>query len=242
MSFSNIREVCVRFSDAIRQSAERELIVKVYVPEPVEPENELYFVKLVSWCYVFAFEASQPVARYIISSLRAADPSSHKEISTIFENINNLRTVQAHNLLPNNKSDDFKNRKVQIWFLQNSGNPIEWARACSSLRLEMQTAIQILLERWGNLTINAEDGSLAVANLLATIDRDWPPHLFDSILVEVVRDLGLEGFDCIKYRESRIEKWRELVGFFEGPDYAESAMKIAIRNEIRQIFGSGDSR
>jgi hypothetical protein len=54
-------------------------------------------------------------------------------------------------------------------------------------------------------------------------------------------DIGLSGLDYIRYRESRLHKWRELTGFFESREHAEAAMSAAIRRELAHLFGSRTS-
>jgi hypothetical protein len=35
--------------------------------------------------------------------------------------------------------------------------------------------------------------------------------------------IGLRGLDCVKYRESRLDKWRQLVACFETREHAQVA-------------------
>jgi hypothetical protein len=58
----------------------------------------------------------------------------------------------------------------------------------------------------------------------------------------VATEIGLKGFDYVKYRQHRLDRWRELVGFFESRDHAEAAMRAAIYCELQQLFGSAASR
>jgi hypothetical protein len=53
MSFVQLKDVCDEFRTLLRAATGRELIDAVSVDEPKEPEDELHFIKLVSWCYVF---------------------------------------------------------------------------------------------------------------------------------------------------------------------------------------------
>jgi hypothetical protein len=179
---------------------------------------------------------------HILSLLRAANPSEHKTISTILEDVNHLRTVRFHNLLPESRSDDYKRRQASIWLFQNGGEPPDWPRCCRSLCAEVITAVRILAEKWRRLTANSDDAAAAVQDLIATIDREWPPHLFDRIIEYAASEIGLQGLDCVKYRQHRLDRWRELVGFFESREHAEAAMKIAIHRELELLFGNIESR
>jgi hypothetical protein len=238
MTFAELKSACDDFRAVLREATGRELVNAVSVDEPVEPQDELHFVKLISWCYVILFEASQPTTRYILSLLRAADPRDHKSVATVIENVNHLRTIPVHNLSPESKSDDYKRRQASIWLLQNGGEPTDWPRCCKSLCAEVTSAIRLLIEKWRRTTANVEDRAAVIRDLIVTIDREWPPHAFDRIVEGAAQEIGLQGFDCVKYRQYRLNEWRELVSFFESRAHAEAAMNSAIRCELEHLFGS----
>jgi hypothetical protein len=237
MSFAQLRSACDAFRGLLRESTGRELIHAVSVDEPKEPHDELHFMKLLSWCYVFIFEASQPSVRYILSLLRTADPNDHKVVTLAFENVNNLRTVRVHSLSPESKRDDYKKRQAQIWLVQNGGNPTDWASCCSALCGEITSAVHRLAEKWIQVTASSDDTASVIQELTIIINREWPPHAFDRIIESAATDIGLLGLDCVRYRESRLDRWRELASFFESREHAQAAMNTVIRQELKQLFG-----
>jgi hypothetical protein len=101
------------------------------------------------------------------------------------------------------------------WLVQNGGDPPDWPRCSDSLCTQVASAVRILMEKWRRLIANVEDATTAVQDLIITIDREWPPHTFDRIVEGAASEIGLQGFDCVKYRQHRLDKWRELVSFFE---------------------------
>jgi hypothetical protein len=213
------------------------LIDTISVDEPNDPEDELHFVKLVTWCYVFIFEASQPATRFILALLRVASPDQHKNAKVAFEIVNVLRTARVHNLLPSSKGGDFKQRQARIWLTQNGGDPFSWPTCCQALSDAVAISIGHLIERWRAIVGNKEDSARVIADLIMTIDREWPPHAFDRMIENAAIEIGLSGLDFVKYRETRLAKWRELAGFFESREHAEVAMNSAIRSELEQLFG-----
>jgi hypothetical protein len=237
VTFAELKSVCDQFRSLLHATTGRELVDPVSVDEPHDPYDELHFVKLVSWCYVFLFEASQPTARYVLSLLRTASPEDHRLVSSTFENVNNLRTVRTHNLLLQNKRDDYKKRQAHIWLIQNGGNPPDWANCCRSLSIEVTMAVERLLRKWGEVTASEDDAASIVRELVIAVDREWPPHTFDRIVEAAAAQIGLSGLDYVKYRESRLERWRGLVGFFETREHAVAAISSAIRVELEQLFG-----
>jgi hypothetical protein len=94
------------------------------------------------------------------------------------------------------------------------------------------------VEKWNQVTADKDDAASVVGDLVLAIDREWPPHAFDRMLETAANDIGLSGLDCVKYRQSRLEKWRELTGFFESREHAEAAMSAAIRRELESVFGN----
>jgi len=87
---------------------------------------------------------------------------------------------------------------------------------------------------------NAEDAKNAIEGLIKTLDREWAPHVFDSMVKASVSELGLAGLDVAKYRESRLGRWRELATLFESGETADKAVRAAIRRELEQLFGTKD--
>lgn len=237
MKFFEILNVADNLCALLREASGRELIYAVSVDEPIEPQDELHFFKLVSWCYVFLFEASHPTTRYTLSLLRAADPSEHKIVKTALDNVNNLRTVRVHNLSAESRSDDHKKTQADIWILQNGGNTPDWPSCCAALCTEITSAIGLLTQRWRQLIANADDADVFVRDLIETIDSEWPPHIFDQMILSASESLGLIGLDYVKYRQKRLERWRELTGFFETRATAEKAIRAAIHCELEQLFG-----
>ena len=227
MKFSDLKSTCHGYRALLHNSTGRELVSAISVAEPDEPQDELHFIKLVAWCYVFVFEASQPATKFIASLLRASNPEEHRAVSLAFENVNNLRTVRVHNLLPTSKGDDYKKRQAHIWLVRNGGNSPDWVNCCGSLCREVILAVERLMHKWTQATKNVDDAAAIVGELIVTIDRDWPPHLFDRIVEGAATDIGLSGFDHVKYRDSRLERWRELVSFFETREQAEISDRLS---------------
>jgi len=243
MIFLQLKTACEEFRTLVHDTTGRKLIDEVSVDEPREPEDELHFVKLVSWCYVFFFESSQKTTKYVLSLLRTRSPDEHKSVTSIFENVNNLRTVRAHNLSAGSKRDEYKKTQAHIWLIQNgAGEPTDWPSCCRSLCESVISAIHCLTDRWQQVTGNSEDAPTVVRELIAAIDREWPPYVFDGMVEDAATNIGLVGFDYVKYRESRLDGWRDLVGFFEERESAEVAISAAIQRELEQLFGRHPSQ
>ena len=67
--------------------------------EPTVAEDELHFVRLVLWSYVFWFEASHPASKHVVSLLRTAKPTEARTVEATFRGMQYLRRIRAYNLL-----------------------------------------------------------------------------------------------------------------------------------------------
>jgi hypothetical protein len=156
----------------------------------------------------------------------------------VIESVNHLRTVRVHNLSRASKGDEYKKRQAEIWLAQNGGAPVDWTACCRNLCDQVAYSVQCLENKWRDITASAEDADLAVRDLVASVDREWPPHSFDRMVESAANEIGLRGLDCIKYRESRLDKWRQLEACFETREHAQVAVSAAIHRELEQVFGS----
>jgi hypothetical protein len=222
----------------MRETTGRDLIIVVSVDEPLEPQDELHFLKLVSWCYVFLMEASEPPLRHILSLLRTANREDFRTARRIVESVNHLRTVRVHNLSSESESDQYKKRQAEIWLALHGGDPLNWGGCCSALCAEVASAVEIVGNKWRNMAASEEDAQTAIRDLLAAVDREWPPYVFDRMVEGAAIEIGLKGLDCVKYREGKLDQWRRLVTLFETSEHAHEAVNSAIRIELEQVFGN----
>jgi hypothetical protein len=186
-------------------------------------------------------EASEPTVRHIFSLLRTASPGDFRTARRMVQNVNHLRTVRVHNLSSESESDQYKRRQADIWLTQHGGDPFNWGRCCGALCAEVASAVEILGNKWRNMATSEEDAGSAVRDLLIAVDREWPPHFFDRMVESAAIEIGLKGLDCVKYRESKLDRWRQLVTLFETREHAQEAVNSAIRRELEQVFGNFNS-
>lgn len=238
MTFEDLKSQCVSLRSLLHDSVGRDVVQSVSVEEPKGPQDELHFVRLVAWSYVFLFEASQPALRHLTSLLRAADPADHARATSVFEVVNNLRTAHFHNLSPESKRDAHKQRQARIWLLRAGGEPPNWEKCCVVLSSDVAWAVGRIAARWSELLTNSDDSKSNVEDLNFTIVHEWPPHVFDSLVQDAADNLGINGLDCVKYRQDRLEDWRKLVAFFPAQEDAKVAMAAAIQLELNRTFGS----
>jgi hypothetical protein len=215
-----------------------QLFEKISVEEPKLPEDELHFVKLVAWSYIFFVESFPALYKQISSTLRSSDALSHKRVGEVYLNVHALRTVQGHNLKVSSSDDQKKVTLVAIWKATHGGTPFDWATCCEALCTQMTEVINILQGTIQKLLSDPEDFEQFRVDLLFSIERTWEPHSFDRIIEDAAERIGIKGLDVKKYRDGRIKEWRDSVSLFASRADAEHAVSRMIRVELKKKFGA----
>lgn len=235
MTFGDVESAFQSLSEKLRQSTGITLD-EVSVERPSAPEDELHFVRLVAWGYVFLVEVASTPIRHIQAILRGADPGEHKKVADALRLVRSLRTFQAHQL-SNASSSDFATKDfVSKWLAINDGDQ-RWPTRIRLLCSSICEAIDVIIKKWDALTAKEPSRADAVTALLSAVERQWPPHLFDRFLEEAATELGIHGMDYPRYRDLRLDDWRKLADCFQSRDDAEVALKSAIRSGLRATFG-----
>ena len=227
-----------RLRAALHASTGKHLVAEVSLEAPGEGQGEAAFIKSVLWGYVLWFEACQPAGRYLMNIVRNSSPEEHKAASRAFQDLQDLRTFHAHNLLPSSKEDQYKLNQAKAWLVQNGGAAHDWDRCTYKLCSGLTAALDVLCSHWNLLTASPEDAVTAIRTLINSLEREWEPHLFDRMIEEVATSLKLSDFDPVKYRKTRLEDWRKITDFFLDRTSAEAALRRAIHQEMAIKFGA----
>ncbi|PSJ53128.1 hypothetical protein [Pseudaminobacter soli (ex Li et al. 2025)] len=237
MSFEALAQSAERLRNTLQASTGRNLVADVSLTPPDANGGEAAFIKSVLWGYVLWYEACQPAGRHLMSIVRNSSPRDQQVAARAFQDVQNLRTFHAHNLLPSDKSDQYKLSQAQAWLVQNGGSERDWDRCTAKLCSELAAALDILCTHWNIVTACPEDEVTAVQGLIDALEREWEPHLFDRMIEEVATSLGLSGLDPVKYRKKRLEDWRKITDCFWDRMSAETAVRRAIQQEMVITFG-----
>lgn len=124
MNFSEVLKKADEFTLLLNSSTNTDMVKVVTLRRPEEPMDELYFTKLVTWSYGFLVEAGQSAFREVGNLLKVSDPPAATRNGIGNKHVHDLRTVLTHNLAGDEKSSGYRARsQVDIWLLQNGGNP-----------------------------------------------------------------------------------------------------------------------
>jgi hypothetical protein len=237
MSFSDLKRACDDFRETLLLTTKHNCIYTVTVSEPSGDEDELYFVRLVLWCYVFWFEACHPAGSHLVSLLKVGSATDYRKVDEIFRVVRSLRTATAHNLNPPSKQNNYTGEQASIWLAMVGGDPRDWRKCSRRLCEDAKNAVEVLSNTWFSVVGNPEDAPGGIERLLLALTRDWPAHAFDRMLEHAANSVGLTGLDLVAYRTKRIEHWRSLAAFFSNRNDAEVALQRAIRQELVASFG-----
>lgn len=242
MKFADVKSACGQFGEVLRATTSRDYIEAINVEEPTGTEDELHFIKLVMWCYVFWFEASDPAGKHVASLLRTASPDDHKKVNETFRSVHALRTVRAHNLRMTDRGDDYTRVQARLWIVSTAGEPADWEQCCRRLCEEVTASVKLLIQAWTSVTENAEDAEAGVERLRLSVDREWPAYRFDRLVAAASAELGLDGLDVVAYRTKRLSGWKELSRLFGDDRAIEEALNRAIFRELEVLFGRPKKR
>ena len=212
----------------------------ISLDEPDGPLDELYFRKVVAWCYSLLFE-NGIFFRFSKNLLRSTNPDSFRQFQKIAEIVRASRTVHGHNLRSDRASDQDTRRRYDIWLRTEGGRPTEWERCIVALIGGVCESLSLLEAVWTE-RCSEEWSRQEIVNSYHEDKRNfWEAHEFDRFVESAATELGLTNFDCVQFRNSsgRLERWRELVGCFQTRPSAEDAVGRAIFRELIDIFGSG---
>ncbi|WP_419826212.1 hypothetical protein [Sphingomonas sp.] len=236
MTFEEVSAEAQGFVDLVASRTGRHLIQVVTVPEPAGAPDELHFVRIVSWGYVLLNEAGSVMFKELARSLKSSRPEVSKTYQDGKRDIEALRTMLSHNLAEASRANERTRRIAEAWLLQN-GAPGNWPIRCNNLCRTLHAMLLGLRGAFAQLCEEGEDGQVGVDQLLAAVDRAWPPHLFDGVVSSIAEEVGLPSLEAVEFRKPRQEEWMKLVALFPTRAEASEALERVIRAEMHRIFG-----
>lgn len=238
MNFQALEAAASAFTARINEDLGREAIKPVTMETPFPPPDELYFNRLVAWCYGFFFEAASDMVKECRGLLKQNSPERTNRHTKGIRVINSLRTYKFHNLPPG-RDNDRKKAEAKAWLADYEKSSEGVAKSCEMLCAEALALIDDLMQLWRDATSDADDAVQLFNQVNQSLDQLWPPHELDAILREVALEIKLEGFDAKAFRDDNLEGWRKLAGCFTDRASAEIGMRRAIRTKMHQAFGAG---
>ena len=210
MSFPVLNAASVELRNSLRSFVGATAIEEVTVAPPAGDQDEVSFLRLVSWSYVLLFEAGRVSIGYLLelppAGDRARDPKGAKAL------VHDLRTWSFHNVGFGSEREIALSRRVRRWFIETCGacpphDNQAWSMCFLALCDEMQAVVVHCQRAMTTVLQGEDDGEVATADLRRRIDRAWSAGQFQELMGDVALRLGIE-VDTRKFCERRLTNWR----------------------------------
>ena len=208
MNFAALQETQKQLSLRLRVHAGVNAFGELTVTAPTGDDDELSFLRLVTWCYVVLNEAGRVALRFL------------KELPPVYKGelphkVDGLRTWTTHNLMPDRNSDRKRLQLAWCWLRVACGTSApksqdDWRACFLHLTGDMNNLLTKALDACETLA-DAEDGPPLLDELHKRLNRNWEAFRFDRYVVEAVNRLGFSGIDPVVFRKRHLELWRAVV-------------------------------
>lgn len=188
-------------------------LAEITVEPPRGADDELSFIRLVSWAYVLIHENGK-VPLNFLKQLPPLD-----KFGKLLPHVRGLRTLMSHNLSFDKSADVATMQTAISWFKRTCGsgtptNSEQWGRCFSQLCNDLSALMSGAISACDNLD-SVDDGPRLVADLKTRINLQWDAYLFDSYVEKASERLGFLGIDVVTFRSSHLDSWRKVVATSE---------------------------
>jgi hypothetical protein len=199
-------------------------------------DPELCFNNLISWLYIFVYEATGRNLDFILKKIISYNIGVSPAGKNINKHIHAFRTVLQHNLdLTNSESDIEKQNLCNSWFYEKIGKnaPItdeEWIE-CLSMLLQESIELYIAVSACINRISRSEHLDIVLDEWEKIISRNYSIYDYEKILIKVLKNLDLNNFFnpnliAKKYKD----EWRKDIELLpDGFNFEIEAYKIIER-------------
>ncbi|HHG5534339.1 TPA: hypothetical protein ACPWRH_002603 [Pseudomonas aeruginosa] len=236
-SFEEVNSIFNIFSEELSATLGESVVQAITLPQPGDPRDELYFRKLVAWSYVALVEAFPVALKKLTNLLRTSNRLEFASIHDLKSAIQALRTIQSHNLPEPSSHSEQQKKFANAWLLTYGADPFCWTAACTALCNQLIALFDTLITTLRKICQEPEDRQNFIEDMKATLLRTWPAHAFDYLVENAAKTIGLTELDVVSYRQTRIDRWRDLANLFTDRASAMEAVERAISVEFINIFG-----
>lgn len=238
------------FSSLVAKESELRHALQVYVgpnalkeislSHPTNSDDEASFLRLTSWCYALLFEVGRVSIPYLLQ-LPNRKGRADKSILYVRENVRSLRTFCFHNL-GLTEHDVQLSRKARGWHREKCGTDSprskrEWQSCFESLCSEVSEVLAHCYGVVDYVLASPTDGHGATNDLKMRLDRNWPAHIFDKLVRDVLVQLGLEnGLKIPAFRERHLSRWRDYLECLPEGEDIEAKIILVIERDVLNHF------
>lgn len=209
------------------------------VKRPDFINQELSFVRLVSWLYTLYNESGKRSINVIKSSMSIEHQDLYKRNSKI---VGQLRTSLHHNL-EREKTRNFKIEKdCHKWMKESCGKNIpdteeNWKSCSMTLLDEAEKVLSMFITELEMMTDSPSQKDIFHVNWEASITKELSPHIYDRIIEKCLSLMHINSVNIVEYRQSYYQAWNIKVGKLStDSDYLLEATKIVEAAVIKDFF------
>ena len=175
---------------------------------------ELAFLQIVSWLYMYYFEAGRPGLTFLRRQADSFSPGPVEEWKHI-QIVQSLRTSLQHNLELSRESDIELQSLCGAWFRAacqhvQPRTEDEWRMCIRQILIEAADLIEILLATVRAIEVSEFRDTILI-QWQRELDRHHDPVEFDTTIEIVCADLGHEGLDVVAFRNRHLAAWRKRI-------------------------------
>ncbi len=240
MKFQELNAEFTRLRSLLCTFVSEDAISEISVHPPAS-DDEASFLRLIAWSYVLIFESGRVTIPYLLK-LPSREDHSQADLQSARDLVHDLRAWHFHNLGYSTERSIAISRKVNKWFIKSCGaNPPKdrkgW-RSCfeclcaevSAVLTQCQDALELAMAESGN-------ENHIIDGLKYRLDRNWQAARFDEIVSDVTTRIG-QTLDVPRFRQYRLEKWREFFETIPKHDDPEAAIVRLIERDVLNHFES----
>lgn len=238
MSFPILNAAAIELRNSLRSFVGAAAMEEITVAPPAGDQDEISFLRLVSWSYVLLFEAGRVSIEYLLqlpaAGDRARDPKAAKAL------VHDLRTWSFHNVGFGSEREVALSRRVRRWFIETCGacpphDNQGWSTCFLALCEEMQAVVVHCQQAMITVLQGDDDGEVATTDLRRRIDRAWSAGEFQELMGDVALRLDIE-VDTRKFCERRLASWRTYLECLpEGDNLIDRLLAMMERDLLAHV-------
>jgi hypothetical protein len=203
--------------------------VSLDMPKLTPPE--LGCMRVVSWLFVQHFEAGKLGTTFLESRIEVYGHDPDRKAKQHRALIQQFRTYFQHNLDSSKAHDRDIVEACEQWFKAACGTARpstdeHWSKCLWAMLDDAQETLRILLN-----TLRSIEADESCENICrewqVRIKRNFPPYMFDDLIVKAAVDMGRDGIDAVSLRKRNYDAWQKHMSLLrDGVDFEAEARKL----------------
>lgn len=237
MNFSELHHLHLDFKRRLTSILGKEVFPEITLNPPTGDSDELSFIRLVSWGYVFVYEAGRAPLNFL-KKLPPLDGYTGK----VLPSLHALRTWANHNLEFEKSSDVKTVRVATTWLIEkcqtgSPSKPEHWKKCFDAMGSDLKKLLENCLLACDCFDLH-EDRAGLISSFEQSLDRNWSAYLFDGYAEKALQKFGYEGLSAQQIRISNLDAWRKIVLSSIDDESINRNLTIRVENDILKLMAS----